>query len=333
MNNDWYEGAARELSFFTTTEIIKAYTSMQKKYGIAFYSVLFHSKKGVLRMIRKKSELNAIIDFIEHQSEEFVIGQFKKALSLYEKLKKALQKKALTQGKFQKVISLCEELWAYNMFCIYFTYATERKRVKEISGRNYALVAKVRNEICNVLILERFLRHQKIDLSELNGREIQLYLDKKELPDEKELKERREEYLIFMQDLKATRIPRSKIQSTLIHYIEDADYTHLRELKGIVAFKGNVSGPARIILRKKDLHLLKKGEILVTLSTSPDFVPYLLKSVGIVTDYGGVVSHAAIIAREEKIPCIVGTKIATKVFKNGDFVEVDANKGVVRKIK
>ena len=148
MNNDWYEGAARELSFFTTTEIIKAYTSMQKKYGIAFYSVLFHSKKGVLRMIRKKSELNAIIDFIEHQSEEFVIGQFKKALSLYEKLKKALQKKALTQGKFQKVISLCEELWAYNMFCIYFTYATERKRVKEISGRNYALVAKVRNEIC-----------------------------------------------------------------------------------------------------------------------------------------------------------------------------------------
>ena len=54
------------------------------------------------------------------------------------------------------------------------------------------------------------------------------------------------------------------------------------------------------------------------------------KSAAIVSDEGGITSHAAIVSRELKIPCVIGTKIATKVFKDGDLVEVDANKGIVR---
>ena len=57
------------------------------------------------------------------------------------------------------------------------------------------------------------------------------------------------------------------------------------------------------------------------------------KAGAIVTDEGGLTSHAAIVSRELKIPCIVGTKIATKILKDGDIVEVDAKKGIVRKIK
>ncbi|GAG22226.1 unnamed protein product, partial [marine sediment metagenome] len=52
-----------------------------------------------------------------------------------------------------------------------------------------------------------------------------------------------------------------------------------------------------------------------------------------ITDGGGTLCHAAIVAREMKIPCIVGTKIATRVLKDGDLVEVDADKGIVRKLK
>ena len=64
--------------------------------------------------------------------------------------------------------------------------------------------------------------------------------------------------------------------------------------------------------------------------TTPDYIPAMKKAAAFVTDEGGITCHAAIIAREMKKPCIVGTKIATKVLHDGDLVEVDADKGVVR---
>lgn len=67
--------------------------------------------------------------------------------------------------------------------------------------------------------------------------------------------------------------------------------------------------------------------------TSPWYLPAMKKATAIVTDEGGITCHAAIVSRELKKPCIIGTKIATKVLKDGDLVEVDANKGIVRIIK
>ena len=78
---------------------------------------------------------------------------------------------------------------------------------------------------------------------------------------------------------------------------------------------------------------ISNGEILVCAMTSPDFLPLMKQSSAIVTDLGGILSHAAIVSRELKKPCVVGTKDATKLLKDGDLVEVDAEKGVVRKIK
>ncbi|HYC34168.1 MAG TPA: PEP-utilizing enzyme, partial [Candidatus Paceibacterota bacterium] len=71
--------------------------------------------------------------------------------------------------------------------------------------------------------------------------------------------------------------------------------------------------------------------ILVTDNTDVRFLPLMKKAAAIVTDRGGILSHAAIVARELKKPCIVGTKVATKILKDEDLVEVDAQKGVVRK--
>ena len=62
-------------------------------------------------------------------------------------------------------------------------------------------------------------------------------------------------------------------------------------------------------------------------------MPALHKASAIVTDMGGITSHAAVVAREFDIPCIVGTKHATKIFKDNDIIEVDVEKGVVRLIK
>ena len=73
-----------------------------------------------------------------------------------------------------------------------------------------------------------------------------------------------------------------------------------------------------------------EGEVLVCEMTIPDFLPLMRKAVAIVTDLGGTLSHAAIVAREFGIPCVVATEKATKVLKNGDLVEVNAELGIVR---
>lgn len=93
-----------------------------------------------------------------------------------------------------------------------------------------------------------------------------------------------------------------------------------------------VRGQVRIVLdpfKEKDF---KKGDILVAPMTSPEYIFIMKLSAAIITDTGGLTSHAAIVSRELAVPCIVGTKIATQVFKNGDWVEVDAGKGIVSRI-
>lgn len=100
-------------------------------------------------------------------------------------------------------------------------------------------------------------------------------------------------------------------------------------LKGLAASGGMARGPARVILNPKGAKF-KRGEILIAGMTRPEYVPLIKKAAAIVTDEGGLTCHAAIISRELGIPCVIGTKIATKVFKDGDLVEVDANNGVVK---
>lgn len=104
------------------------------------------------------------------------------------------------------------------------------------------------------------------------------------------------------------------------------------EFKGGIAFKGNVRGLVKIVKTEKDLKKVKSHDILVCPMTVPHFIAAMEKASAFITDEGGITCHAAIIARELKKPCIIGTKIATKVLKDGDLVEVDANSGIVRKL-
>ncbi len=101
-------------------------------------------------------------------------------------------------------------------------------------------------------------------------------------------------------------------------------------INGICANKGSYTGLVRIIISEKDFHQFQEGEILVTGMTRAEYVPLMRKAGAIITDEGGITCHAAIVSRELGIPCIIGTKIATQVLKDGDEVEVDADNGVVR---
>ena len=101
------------------------------------------------------------------------------------------------------------------------------------------------------------------------------------------------------------------------------------EITGKVAYKGIVRGRVRVMDFPKQKEFLE-GEVLVTSMTRPDFVPLMRRASAIVTNEGGITSHAAIVAREMKKPCIIGTKVATQLLHDGDLVEVDADHGVVR---
>lgn len=114
-----------------------------------------------------------------------------------------------------------------------------------------------------------------------------------------------------------------------------ADF-NIKELMGTVVSLGkekkNVTGKVKILFTPADIHKLNKGEILVAPMTSPDYIFAMRKAAAIITDEGGLTSHAAIVSRELGIPCIVGTGIATKVLKTGDKIEVNVKNGIVKKI-
>lgn len=106
------------------------------------------------------------------------------------------------------------------------------------------------------------------------------------------------------------------------------------QLEGKSANRGIVTGIAKVCNGVEEaIKKVRKGDILITGMTSPEYLPAMRKVIAIVTNEGGITCHAAIISRELNIPCIIGTKIATKALKDGDLIEVDANKGIVKILK
>ncbi len=155
---------------------------------------------------------------------------------------------------------------------------------------------------------------------------------------------------------KKVDIPDQITRLTFITYLEDEKITlfgndakekitvfknlHEKQLSGLsgtIANRGKTTGVVRILDQgyehknlSKFLNEMHKGEILVAETTSPEIMVACQKAAAIVTNQGGLMSHAAIVSRELGIPCIVGVEGATTKLKNGDTIEVDANLGIVR---
>jgi len=115
----------------------------------------------------------------------------------------------------------------------------------------------------------------------------------------------------------------------LSKYFDGASPEDTSEVRGKIACKGVVRGKVKVILSKDDFFKFEQDDILVASSTTPDYILLMKKAGAIITNEGGLSSHAAIVSRELKVPCIIGTKIATKILKDGDIIEVNADTGVV----
>lgn len=157
-------------------------------------------------------------------------------------------------------------------------------------------------------------------------KELSNFLDKKEIS-------RRKKFYIFFGTKKITKIYTGKEAENFLrqHKFQKIKNKKLKELKGLPACFGKVKGRVKVVAGLADIKDCA-GKIVVSRETIIEYTPYLKKAIGLITDLGGISCHAATIAREFKIPCIVGTKFATQIFNNGDMVEIDSEKGIVKKL-
>ena len=145
----------------------------------------------------------------------------------------------------------------------------------------------------------------------------------------------RKKYLVYFSNVKGTEIMvGKKARDFFKQNVEEEKVTkQATELKGSIASPGLVKGIVKIINTAKDMSKMEQGNILVSQATQPELLPAIKKAAAIITDVGGMTCHAAIVSRELGVPCVIGTKIATQVLKDGDVVEVDASHGRVKKVK
>lgn len=97
--------------------------------------------------------------------------------------------------------------------------------------------------------------------------------------------------------------------------------------------EGVAEGIVKHVATVEDMKKFNKGNILVSAATNPMIVPAMERAAAIITDEGGLTCHASIVSRELGVPCIIGTKIVTQLLKEGDYVTVDARKGIITILK
>lgn len=110
----------------------------------------------------------------------------------------------------------------------------------------------------------------------------------------------------------------------------NTDQPEAHRVTGLAGSAGVARGPARVIHSLAEASKLQPGDVLVAVSTVPQWTPLFATAAAIVTDTGGVLSHSAIVAREYRLPAVVGTGRATTTFQDGDWLEVDGDAGTVR---
>ena len=208
-----------------------------------------------------------------------------------------------------------------NIFYLYqklFAWRDERKKYTLLNNHFYDSFFRRVSIILNIHLKE---------FNVIDALEITPSLTKEKLS---ELIKERRDYCIQI-CYKSQRRMLSNHEAKLYYNALKKHFSHQgKEIKGNCASKGRVTGIVRIIMGESHFTNFKEGEILVAPMTRPEFIPLMRKAAAIVTDEGGITSHAAVISRELGLPCIIGTRVATQALQNGMKVEVDADNGVVR---
>lgn len=168
------------------------------------------------------------------------------------------------------------------------------------------------------------------NFTHMSANEVVSALQEGRLPND--LNQRKEGFAVVLRS-EGTEILTGKNAKELADKIKGPAQVSVNELRGTTACVGQAKGIARLVFTKADVEKMQEGDVLISSMTKPELVPAMKRASAIITDEGGITCHAAIVSRELKIPCVIGIKIATRVLKDGDLVEVDADKGTVKIIK
>jgi phosphoenolpyruvate synthase/pyruvate phosphate dikinase len=188
-------------------------------------------------------------------------------------------------------------------------------------------------------ILREFARKMNIsevDIQYITREEINNYFTHNIKINKEEIDKRKEPSIFTIFDRKRPLLFTGKDAENMYQHFLFEEVLNKNMVKGVPASKGIKQGKVKLLSygenMVKQIQEMEYGDILVTGNTRPDMILALKKAAAVVTDEGGICSHAALVSREFGIPCIVGTKDATKIFKDGDVIEVDANTGVVKRV-
>jgi len=340
----------RELSLFMASSVAQGYCVLLKKEMCSMYAAVGVIGDGmnVRFLFNEGHTIEQTKKFVEDNSGDvsFIFSRAKEIFKDSEKKFFEADEKGNAIG-FLKVMTetvpnYISSIGIYNCFRNYLGDAGGNKGLSEELieqiGRERDEIAKLYPEIDKkVKFYSEIVGKEKgFDgdlLMYLTLDEMKSYvLDKKISPEKlEELAERREGYFYLSDGVEEHVFSEiddvQEIKDRLLNVKTDVDI-----LEGHGAYPGKIRG---VVYNK----LFSKGEvpegdfILVTHMTHPKDIQLIQKAMAIVTDEGGVLSHAAIVSRELKKPCVLSTKIGTKVLKTGDLIEVDADKGIVRKIK
>lgn len=263
------------------------------------------------------------------------------------KLKKLLETKVETSEKALELLkqlnNLSRELYyTYSCFTVELIHTENKKLLKILPETRMELsnfvdkIWKIYDKILDFIVEYESTTRKKLD--SLISSEIEDILKGKNDLLKQDLEERAFAMTIIDNKIETHIGKEAEKIKTELYKQKEETLLEKKELQGMPACKGKAKGKV-VLLKERDYKKFseilsnRKDFVLVTFMTRPEIVPFLKKARAIVTNEGGITCHAAIISRELNIPCIVGTKKATDILKDGDEVEVDANTGIVRVVK
>lgn len=321
------------------------FESLKKVLNVNFEHTLFIHKKGTVSFYVRSDEfrklgkyLANIVDKNPELTKEW-LNELKENTDILLSIMKQLENKIPSSKEYKEFLLYYDRHLPYHNFMKktvdFLSVETLNKYLPLFKdARIYSESVYSETEKFFRLLTKTIAQKEKRNADNLTcliQPELEEYIKNGRLPNEDLLKTRYDQSALYFENNKL-KLCFGKDVGKLEDLIIRNQQKNNNVVKGISAFPGKVSGLAKIILNPLDGLEFNKNDILITGMTRPEFLPYIKKSSAIVTDAGGILCHAAIIARELKIPCVVGTETATKIIQDGQKIEVNADKGIVRKL-
>ena len=339
MNRVFYREVVRDYSLIIEEAWFFGLTkSCDKAFGKNPFSPInvFNLREGAIELWHENSAykwlLDTLVDRAKNEPDliKKIISDYSKSLKYNEKF----WKRGACSSR-EELVDYIEHVFDSMLgFAVFYYLGVDERTPKEI--RDFVL--NMRKEDKFFEEADRLIRKSvKKIYPKTKGLETGVVFEEikeNKIPSVEELKKRRNNCVlipgIFFENISLQEFV--KKHPDYEFSLEVLSNTNVDELKGRSAFLGKVTGIAKVVKRNDQLNKVKAGDILIAPMTLPEFLPAMKLAGAFVTDEGGITAHAAIIARELKKPCIIGTKFATHVFRDGDLIEVDAYKGIVRRV-